>query len=69
MTNEELDKFMDQLDAKLDAAVPDDMPEHLAFQTTSLVMQGAQLRLLWEIAKRLPEPGEKRPFQFPVTSA
>jgi hypothetical protein len=69
MTNEEIDDFMNQLDAKLDLAVPDDMPEDLAFQATSVVMQSMQLKLLAEIAKRLPEPGEKRPFQFPVTSA
>lgn len=59
MNNQEIEKFMTQLDAKLDMAIPDNMPERIAFQATSLLIQGAQLRLFAELVKRLPEPGNK----------
>lgn len=36
MSNQEIDKFLDEIDARLDLAVPDDAPQDFAFPRVML---------------------------------
>ena len=56
MDNDQIEKFMDSLYKQIDTFSKNSMPGEQAYKILQGIIGAAQIRMLAELVKRLPEP-------------